>query len=131
MLSHLPLDDELNHRFYMEDGLWRLVWANTLGRCVLRREVVHIDVDEAAVKIASGEVLWVPPQHFAALGTDTPVDAVRREHLLLNAFLCSPAAEGIKKWMVRRRLQARTSDTRDWLARRALTRGDADSTSDA
>jgi hypothetical protein len=131
MLTHLPLDDELNRRFYVEEGLWRLVWANTLGRCVLRREVVHIDLVDAATKIASGEVLWVPPDSFEPLDADTSVDAVQREHLLLRAFLRSPAGQRITKWTARRRLELRSTDTRDWLARRTLTRGDADSTGEA
>jgi hypothetical protein len=128
MLTHLPLDDELNRRFYVEGGLWRLVWANSLSRCVLRREVVHIELMDAVAKIASGEVLWVPPDHFEPLDADTPVDAVHREHLLLRAFLRSPAGQRIAKWSTHRRLQKRSSDTQDWLARRTLTRGDADST---
>jgi hypothetical protein len=128
MLTHLPLDDELNHRFYVDGGLWRLVWANTLGRCVLRREVVHIAFDDALAMIARGEVLWAPPERFEPLGADTSVDAVHREHLLLRALLRSPAGQRIARWTTRRRLELRTSDTQDWLARRTLTRGDADST---
>jgi hypothetical protein len=128
MLTHLPLDDELNRRFYVEEGLWRLVWANTLGRCVLRREVVHIDFADAVVMIARGEVLWAAPDRFERLTGDTPVDVVQREHLLLCAFLRSPAGQRIAKWTMRRRLQARSSDTQDWLARRTLARGDADAT---
>jgi hypothetical protein len=127
MLTHLPLDDELDHRFYVEEGLWRLVWANTLGRCVLRREVVHVALAEAVAMIARGDVLWVPPERFEPLDADTSVDAVQREHLLLRAFLDSPAGQRITRWTMRRRLELRTSDTQDWLARRLLTRGDADS----
>jgi hypothetical protein len=127
MLTHLPLDDELNHRFYVEEGLWRLVWANTLGRCVLRREVTHIELDDAVEKIAFGEVLWVPPDRFEPLSAETPIDAVQREHLLLRAYLRSPAGERMRRWTMRRRLEVRSSDTKDWLARRTLTRGDADS----
>ena len=130
MLTHLPLDDELNHRFYVEEGLWRLVWANSLGRCVLRREVVHIGLMDVVGKIATGEVLWAPPQNFEPLDDDTPIDMVQPEHLLLRAFLASPAGQRIATWSMRRRLQSRIRDTEEWLARRTLTRGDADTTGD-
>lgn len=128
MLTHLPLDDELERRFYVEEGLWRLVWANTLGHCVLRREVVHVDFAEAVGMIARGEVLWAPPDRFEPLTAETPVDVVERERLLLRAFLCSPAGQRVTRWTVRRRLELRASDAQDWLARRTLTRGDADAT---
>jgi hypothetical protein len=131
MLTHLPLDDELNRRFYVEEGLWRLVWANSLGRCVLRREVVHIELVDIVARIAAGEVLWAPPEHFDPLNDDTPIDVVQREHLLLRAFLCSPAGQRITRWTMRRRLELRSSDTQDWLERRTLARGDTDSTGEA
>jgi hypothetical protein len=129
-LTHLPLDDELNHRFYVEEGLWRLVWANSLGRCVLRREVVHIGLMDVVGKIATGEVLWAPPRNFEPLDDDTPIDMVQPEHLLLRAFVASPAGQRIATWSMRRRLQSRIRDTEEWLARRTLTRGDADTTGD-
>jgi hypothetical protein len=131
MLTHLPLDDELNQLFYVEGGIWRLVWANALGSCVLRREVVRISFTDAVTMIAHGELLWAPPERFEQLGADTPFDAMKREHLLLCAFLSSPAGQRMTKWTTRRRLELRTSDDQDWLASHTLTRGDADRASDA
>jgi hypothetical protein len=125
-LTHLPLDDELNQLFYFEDGVWRLVWANALGRCVLRRERPHIDLADAVLLIAQGEMLWAPPDRFDRLSATTPLDAVQREHLLLIAFLRSPAGRRLSRWSMRRRLELRVGDDRDWLATHALARGDAD-----
>lgn len=130
MLTHLPLDDELNQLFYFEEGIWRLVWANTLGGCVLRREKSHIEFADAVLMIARGELLWAPPERFERLNAATPLDVVQREHILLSAFLRSPAGQRITKWTMRRRLELRTSDDRDWLARRALTGGNADEQND-
>ncbi|MDB4882181.1 MAG: hypothetical protein JWL95_947 [Gemmatimonadetes bacterium] len=131
MLTHLPLDDELNHPFYVDGGIWRLVWANTLGICVLRREQVSVDFDDAIAMIARGELLWAPPDRFERLATNTPLDAVQREQILLNAFLRSPSGQRITKWRIRRRLELRVADAQSWLANRALTRGDADRAGDA
>jgi hypothetical protein len=130
MLTHLPLDDELNKLFYFEEGVWRLVWANALGRCVLRRERAQVEFADAVVMIARGELLWVPPDRFERLGNRTPVDAVQREHILLSAFLRSPAGQRITRWTMRRRLELRASDARDWLASHTLARGDADEPND-
>ena len=128
MLTHLPLDDELNQLFYFEGGVWRLVWANALGRCVLRREQPNIELADAVLLIARGEVLWAPPDDFDRLSAATPADAVERERLLLIAFLRSPAGRRLSRWSVRRRLELRVSDAQDWLATHALARGDADAT---
>jgi hypothetical protein len=125
MLSHLPLDDELNKLFYMNGGAWRLVWARALGHCVLQREIKHIEFSDAVEMIASGELLWVPPEHFEHLDGDTPFDEVQREHVLLCAFLCSPAGQRVSQWTLRQRIELRTRDDRDWLASRSLSRGDA------
>jgi hypothetical protein len=129
MLTHLPLDDELNQRFYVDDGVWRLVWANALGDCVLRREKAHLDVVDAVTMIAHGELLWAPPERFEPLAADTPVDEVRREYILLRAFLRSPAGQRLTRWTMRLRLELRTSADQDWLTNRALTGGDTDTQS--
>jgi hypothetical protein len=128
MLTHLPLDDELNQLFYFEEGIWRLVWANGVGRCVLRREKPRIGFADAVLLVARGELLWAPPDRFERLGAGTSVDAVQREHILLSAFLRSPAGQRITQWTMRRRLELRVGDDRDWLATQALARGDADPT---
>jgi hypothetical protein len=57
MLTHLPLDDELNQRFYFEDGIGRLVRVNALRRCALQREGVHVELGEALpMTDATGDV---------------------------------------------------------------------------
>jgi hypothetical protein len=124
MLSHLPLDDELNQLFYVEDGAWRLVWANALGRCVLRREINYIAFEQAAAMVARGDLLWAPPERFDSLDVGTPLDAVQREHVLIAAFLRSPSGRRVTKWTMRLWLELRNRDLVEWLARRALTRGD-------
>jgi hypothetical protein len=130
MLTHLPLDDELNQLFYVDEGTWRLVWANALGRCVLRRERVHLAFFDAATMIARGELLWSPPDHFAALDADSPLDAVQRELVLLDAFLRSPAGRRLTRWTQRQRLELRAGADRDWLASRTLSRDDGDRVGD-
>ena len=131
MLTHLPLDDELNQLFYFEEGIWRLEWANELGRCALRRETPRVAFADAVLLIARGELLWVPPDRFERLSAGTPLDTVQREHLLLSAFLRSPAGQRIVRWSMRRRLELRVSDARDWLATHALARGEPDAAGDA
>jgi hypothetical protein len=124
MLTHLPLDDELNQLFYVEEGTWRLVWANALGRCVLRREQPNIELADAATMISRGELLWAPPERFDPLGAGTPPDFVRREHTLLLAFFRSPAGRRVTSWTPRHRLELRLREHREWRARHALRRGD-------
>jgi hypothetical protein len=130
MLSHLPLDDELNELFYVEEGAWRLVWANALGHCVLRREVLHLEFEQAAAMIARGELLWVPPGRFESLDAATPLDVVQRERVLIAAFLRSPAGQRMTKWTMRLWLELRNREVEEWLARRTLTRGDLRAESD-
>jgi hypothetical protein len=125
MFSHLPLDDLLNHRFYIDEGLWRLVYAHALGQCVLRREAVYIEFGRAVMLIEAGELLWTPPERFEGLGDDSSFEAVRREHALLSAFLNSPAGRRLTRWQMRTRLETRLNDDRAWLARYAPTGGDA------
>jgi hypothetical protein len=131
MFSHLPLDDRLNRVFYIEGGLWRLVYAAAWGQCVLRREALHIDFDHAVALITAGELLWTPPDSFEHLGVGTSLDTVQQEHALLGAFLRSPAGRGIAGWELRTRLESRLNDDRAWLARRALALDDADEPDDA
>jgi hypothetical protein len=126
MLTHLPLDDELNQLFYLEGGAWRLVWASALGRCVLRREEANIEFADAVMKIERGALLWAPSAPFERLEVDTAFEKVQREHMLLFAFLRSPAGRRMTKWSARRRLEIRARETKDWLRNRELTRGNAD-----
>jgi hypothetical protein len=97
---------------------------------VLRREVAHIQFADAVTMIARGELLWAPPERFERLTADTSPDAVQREHLLLSAFLRSPAGERVTKWTMRLRLELRNTDDREWLANHALTQDNADGPND-
>jgi hypothetical protein len=125
MLSHLPLDDQLNRLFYMEGAPWRLVYAQSLGRCVFRREANHLDIAYAMKLIATGDLLWGPPDDFERLDDDMAPESVQLEHGLLCAFLRSPVGQGVDRW-TQTRLQGRLSDDRDWLARHAVSSGDPD-----
>jgi hypothetical protein len=125
MLTHLPLDDELNQRFYFEEGIWRLVWADALGRCVLRRETARLEFVEAVVMIARGELLWAPPDPLPRLDAGAAPDVVQRSQILFSAFLHSPAGQRITRWTVRQRLDLWTRKAREWLASRELALGDA------
>ena len=126
MLSYMPLDDALNCLFYVDDGTWRLIWTKAIGRCVLRRESIHIPFFDAVTKIGKGELLWTPPDRFQPLDGDSSVDAVQREVILLDAFLRSPTGQRMTRWTERQRLELRAGDLRDWLASRTLTRDDSD-----
>jgi hypothetical protein len=128
MLTHLPLDDELNQVFYVEEGVWRLVWANALGHCVLRREALHIEFVEAVLMIARGDLLWPIPEVLPRLEPGTAPDVVQRERILIGAFLRSPAGQRITRWSVRRRLELWNRTAREWLATHELARGDPDAT---
>jgi hypothetical protein len=128
MLTHLPLDDELNQRFYHEEGVWRLVWANALGRCVFRREAAHIEFVEAVLSIARGDLLWVPPDALLRLDAAASPEVVQHHQILLSAYLRSPAGQRITRWTVRRRLDLWVRAAREGRASHALARGDADAT---
>jgi hypothetical protein len=130
MLTHLPLDDELNQQFYFDGGISRLVWDNALGRCVLQREAAHVDLIEAALMISRGELLWAVPEVRPRLEAGTPVDVVQRESILLTAFLRSPAGRRIPKWSAQRRLELWCRAANEWLAAWQLTRGDSDARRD-
>ncbi len=130
MLSLLPLDDQLNRLFYIDGSVCRLVYAAPLGRCVLRPEVRHIGFDHAVSLIASGDLLWNPPDEFERLDSDTPLEAVQQECALLSAFLRSPAGHRITSWKTRRWLERRLQDGRDWAARRMLAHDDVDDSGD-
>jgi hypothetical protein len=126
MFPYLPLDDQLNRLFYVNGALCRLVYANVLGRCVLRQEVPHIAFDYAVTLIAAGELLWSPPAYFERLDGDTWPEAVQRERDLLGAFLRSPAGRSLSHVETRTRLESRLGDNAAWLVRRALNGGAAD-----
>lgn len=131
MLTHLPLDDELNQVFYLHGGVWRLVWVSALGRCVLRREEPRIEFVQAVLRIARGDLLWPAPDAFPRLEAGTAPRTVQRERKIIGAFLRSPVGQRITRWAVRRRMELWNRDAGEWLASHALAPGDADATGGA
>jgi hypothetical protein len=124
MLSHLPLDDELNELFYVDGGAWRLVWASALGRCELRREIPHVEFEQAEAMIVRGDLLWALPAHFERLDAGAALDKVYEEQVLVSAFLRSPAGQRLTQWTMRQRLDLRLREIAEWVAKRTLTRDD-------
>jgi hypothetical protein len=53
---------------------------------------------------------------------------VQREHILVSAFLRSPAGQRITRWTARRRLELWTRQAREWLANHELAPGEPDAT---
>jgi hypothetical protein len=129
MLSLLPLDDQLNHLFYIDGSSCRLVFSRSLGRCVLIREST-IGFDHAVSLIAAGELLWNPPLSFETLSPETRLEKLDHEYALLTALLESPTGRRISSWKIRRWLELRRKENRDWAAQRVLARDDADGRSD-
>jgi len=125
MLAHIPLDDQINRLFYLDRGLWRLVYAPALGHCVYRRESQYFDLDGAARLIVEGALLWSPPERFAYLAPSTSVAEVQEEHALLRAFLRSPFGHRLDR-DGRARLQDRITDDRAWLLLKAIGQADGD-----
>jgi hypothetical protein len=129
MLTHIPLDDQLNCLFYLDRGLWRLVYAPARRSCVYRREAVYLDVDRAAQFIVSGALLWTPPDGFEPHGPTTSRTEVQHEQLLLTAFLGSPFGLRVGRDL-RARLELRIMDDRAWLMQQTIGSRDNDATGD-
>jgi hypothetical protein len=123
--QQLPLDDQIGRTFYIDGAPWRLVYTPAVRAFALRRVAPEIAFERAVELIASGELLWNPPGQFEALRPDSAVDAVRRHVALLDAFRRSPLCADSNDWALLARIDARLADGRSWLARRALTSGDA------
>lgn len=129
MFAPLPLDDQLNRLFYLEGAPWRLVYAPALGRCVYRREALHIDFDRAIALITGGTLLWNPPDAFERLDEGASLESVRREQALLDALLRSPVGQRLDQAM-HSRLAVRLRNDACWLLRHARRCDDSDSTGD-
>lgn len=129
MFAQLPLDDQLNRLFFLEGAPWRLVYAPALGRCIYRREALHLDFNHAVELIAGGKLLWNPPDDFERLDEGASPEHVWREQALLNAFLRSPVGHSIDHAM-QSRLAVRLGNDGSWLLRHPSSRADAGSTGD-
>lgn len=130
MLSQMPLDDRLNRLFYIDGSVCRLVYSRHEGRCVLRQEAPFVTFDRAVTLISTGELLWGPPDHFDRLDDDTGRDGVRRECVLLRAFLRSPSGRRLSHWAMRARVETRLRTVDAWLVRGALSGGAGDALDD-
>lgn len=124
MFSALPLDDLIGRTFYIDGASWRYVYNKALARFALRRTADTIDFNQAIELIASGEMLWTPPEQFDPLRPDVSVDAVQKHIALLDAFRRSPSCADARDWTLPSRVDARLSESRAWLTRRAPMSGE-------
>lgn len=130
MYPDLPLDDVIGKIFYVNGAPWRLEYNRT-ARCVaLRRIAPEIPFARAVALIASGELFWDPPEPFDPLEPETSTEGVQQHVALLDAFRRAPAYTAGTDWSLRSRIEARVSECRSWLTRRALTSGDSARESD-
>jgi hypothetical protein len=124
MYSAIPLDDLIGQTFFIDGAPWRYVYNKALRRFALRRTAPSIDFDKALEMIACGEMLWMPPEQFEPFRADVTVDAVQKHLALLDAFRRSPMYAESKDWTLPARVDARITESRAWLTRRALRSGE-------
>ncbi len=124
MLSPLPLDDLIGQCFYIDGAVWQYLYNKSIRRFALRRVEADIPFERALEQIASGELLWNPPERFDRLAPDAPLDLVQQRVALLDAFRRSPACVDSTDWAMRARIDATLTESRNWLTRRALTSGE-------
>jgi hypothetical protein len=129
MLSATPLDDLIGQTFYIEGAPWRYLYNKELGRFALKRLAPSIEFEHALALIASGELLWTPPEQFESLRADVTIEAVQKHLALLDAFRRSPSYVDSKEWALPARIDARISESRAWLTRRALRSGEGPTSS--
>jgi hypothetical protein len=124
MLPATPLDDLIGTTYFIEGAPWRYLYNNELRRFALRRIAPSIEFELALELIVSGELLWTPPEQFEPLRGDVTIEVVQKHLALLDAFRRSPAYVDSKDWALPARIDARISESRTWLTRRALTSGE-------
>lgn len=124
MSSETPLDDLIGQTFYIDGSLWRYLYSRSVGRFALRRTALNFPLERAVELIASGEVLWTPPQRFDRPAPGDPIESVQQHVALLEAYRQSPACVESSDSMARARIDARLVVLRQWLNRRALSSGD-------
>ena len=125
MLSPLPLDDLIGQSFYIDGAVWRYLYNKSIRRFALRRTDTEITFEQAVEQIATGELLWNPPERFTRLSSTAPLEIVQQRVALLEAFRRSPGCVDSTDWAMRARIDAQLTESRNWLTRRALTSGDA------
>lgn len=124
MLPALPLDDLIGRTFFIEGAPWRYLYDRERRQFALKRLAPSIEFERALELIASGELLWAPPERFEPLRPEVEIGAVQRHIALLDAFRRSPAFADSRDWTLPARIDARISESRAWLTRRALRSGE-------
>jgi hypothetical protein len=124
MHPEIPLDDLIGQTFYIGGSLWRYLYNTSLRRFALQRTVPDFPFHLAAELIASGEVLWTPPQRFDRPHPMDSIEAIQQRVALLEAYRQSPSCVESSDWMARARIDAQLIVLRHWLTRRALSAGD-------
>ena len=124
MLPALPLDDLIGRHFFIEGAPWRFEYVRARQRFALKRLAPTIDFDVALELIATGEMLWTPPEKFEALRADLAIEEVQNHLALLDAYRRSPSCMDARDWRLPARVDARITESRAWLTRRALTSGE-------
>jgi hypothetical protein len=124
MLPAIPLDDLIGQTFFIEGAPWRYLYNKELRRFSLKRLAPSIEFERALELIASGVLLWTPPEKFESLRADVTIDEVQKHLALLDAFRRSPSFVDSKDWALPARIDARISESRAWLTRRALRSGE-------
>jgi hypothetical protein len=124
MLPALPLDDLIGRIFFIEGAPWRFTYVKARRRFALQRLAPSIDFDVALDLIASGEMLWTPPEKFEVLRPDLAIEEVQQHLALLDAYRRSPSYTDARERALPARVDARITESRAWLTRRALRSGE-------
>jgi hypothetical protein len=125
MPEALPLDDLIGRTYYIDGALWRYLYNEGIRRFALRRTMPEIPFAHALQLIATGKVLWTPPERFEPIKPGMPMETIQQRVALLDAFRRSPSCVESTDWSMRARVDELLSESRSWLTRRALMPGDA------
>ena len=124
MLPALPLDDLIGRTFYIEGAPWTFRYDRTRGRFALERLAPSMELAHALALIAAGALLWSPPERFEPLRPDIAIEEVQTHIALLDAYRRSPSFLDSRDPALPVRVDARITESRAWLTRRALRSGD-------
>jgi hypothetical protein len=124
MHSAIPLDDLIGQTFYIDGALWRYLYNENLHRFALRRTVARLPFEHALDLIASGEVLWTPPDRVELPSADLSTETVQERIALMEAYRKSPVGMDSTDWTTHSVIDEQLTLFRNWLARRTLTSGE-------
>jgi hypothetical protein len=125
MKPAIPLDDLIGQTHYIDGALWRYLYDRRIDRFALKRTVVGFPLDHALELIASGEILWSPPDRIERPRADLPMRVVQERVALMEAFKKSPTYVDSTDWTMHALLDEQLVILRTWLTLRALTSGGA------